>query len=147
VDKTKERPKWSPSDIYDDAVSPSSIASKFFTGSSPHLKQKPALNFKPASSSKSSEPHDSTWGQFRRYGLPSETEVEAAVIGSSPGSGAFKITLAQLTERLVDRRGDAGGPRQKEVAAWIQGIVERNCVEKDGYLDWNPSKRAKQKAE
>lgn len=141
IDKKKDRAAWSPSEITSSEVTPKSIQSKFFDPSSPHLSHKPDLNFSPKSTSRQSDPQDSTWCQFRRYGLPSESEVEGAVDGSAPGSGAFKITKGELVERLLDSRGDTGGPRQVEVESWIKGIIGRLCDEKDGYLDWKKGKR------
>lgn len=136
IDKKKDRASWSPSLIDDPAVTPKSIDSLFFDDKSSHTSAKPELEFKPASTSRVTVPYDSTWGRFRRYGLPSEAEVEAAVKGSSPGSGAFKITERELIERLLDSRGDSGGVRQKEVESVIRGIVGRLCETKEGYLDW-----------
>ena len=136
IDKKKDRASWSPTSIDDPAVSPKSIESLFFDRKSPYLSDKPQLEFRPASSSRLTSPYDSTWGTFRRYGLPSEAEVESAVKGSSPGSGAFKITESELIERLLDSRGDLGGPRQKEVEDVVKRTVGRLCDIKNGYLDW-----------
>ena len=136
IDKKKDRAAWSPSSIDDPSLSPKSIESLFFDAKSPHLSDKPELDLNPASSSRATAPHDSTWGRFRRYGLPSEAEVESAVKGSSPGSGAFKISEAELIERLLDSRGDTGGARKKEVEEVIRRIVRRLCDNKEGYLDW-----------
>ncbi len=136
IDKKKDRASWSPSTIDDSSLTPIAIDSRFFDLKSRHLTDRPELDLKPVSTSRVTAPYDSTWGRFRRYGLPSEAEVEAAVKGSSPGSGAFKITEAELIERLVEARGDAGGPRHKEVEEVIRRSVRRLCDVKEGYLDW-----------
>ncbi|ORY21094.1 ClpP/crotonase-like domain-containing protein [Naematelia encephala] len=133
ITKSKDRAAWSPDSLKD--VTPSSIRSNFFDTSSPHLAERPTLSLSPKPSSKASE-RDSTWGQFRRFGLPGDKEVEETVRGSSPGSGAFKITTSELIERLLDNRGETGGPRHREVEKRVRSIVARTCVEKDGYLDW-----------
>ena len=121
----------------DKAVSPSSIVDSFFNDESTHVSEKPTLEFQPPSRSNPTDLKDSTWGKFRQYGLPSEMEVEAAVRGSAPTSGAFKVTETELVERMLDARGDSGGPRAVEVEKWTRDVVKRLCVEKeDGYLDW-----------
>ena len=141
VSRTKGRPDWSPSEISDPAVSDSVIAEQFFDTSSPNLKSdRPRLVFDPPSTSKRSEKQDSTWGQFRKYGLPSEMEVEAAVTGAAPGSGAFKVTETELVEKLLDARGNTGGPRAEEMDAKAREIVRRLCdITEGGYLDWKRS--------
>lgn len=137
VTRSKDRPEWSPSSVTDPSVAPASIVSKFFDAKAPSQVDRPEIAFNPPSTSKITSGADSTWGQFRRFGLPSEAEVEATVEGSAPGSGAFKVTTEELIERLLDSRGDAGGPRAEEVAQWARGVVGRLCVAREnGYLDW-----------
>jgi 3-hydroxyisobutyryl-CoA hydrolase len=81
------------------------------------------------------DPSDSTWGDFRKYGLPSESDVEGIVTGSSPSSGAFKVTEAEVVERIMDAKNETAGSRAKEVENWLRGIVARTCETKSGYLD------------
>jgi len=137
VSKSADRPSWSPSSISDEAISPANITNNFFDSRSDVQSARPQLIFNPPSRSKSGkDKSDSTWGLFRKYGLPSEAAVEAIVSGSAPGSGAFKVTQEELVQRLVDERGDAAGPRAEEVGEWIRAIVQRKCkVGQDGYLD------------
>jgi 3-hydroxyisobutyryl-CoA hydrolase len=137
VAKSSDRPSWSPSSISDESISPANITTNFFDSRSAIQSARPQLILDPPSRSKSGKDQsDSTWGLFRKYGLPSEAAVEAIVSGSAPGSGAFKVTQEELVQRLVDERGDAAGSRAEEVAEWIRAIVKRRCkVGSDGYLD------------
>ena len=63
--------------------------------------------------------------------------MEGAVKGSSPGSGAFKITETELVERMMDSRSETGSARAAEVENWIRRIVKERCrTDKEGYLGW-----------
>ena len=64
-------------------------------------------------------------------------EVEAKVEGYAPSAGAFKVTEAELVERILDDRGESGGPRAVEMGTKIKEMVARLCdVKTGGYLDW-----------
>ena len=133
-EKKKQRAAWSPNTIVE--VTRKSVRNSFFDPSSEFHKSMPTLELDPPSSGTRGS-HDSTWGQFRRYGLPSETEVEERVKGSSPGSGAFKITESELLDRMMEAPNGRGEPRVREFEEKIRAVVER-CCEKDaeGYLNW-----------
>jgi 3-hydroxyisobutyryl-CoA hydrolase len=137
LSKTQPRPNWSHSTLTDPSLSPAAIAKSFFSSKAPHADSVPKLEFQPESSFRSAG-HDSTWGQFRRYGLPSELEVQGYVTGNAPGSGAFKLKEDELVERILDNKGDVGGPRASEAEEKIRGIVAARCSkDKDGYLNWD----------
>lgn len=92
----------------------------------------PTLELKPASSF--TKGHDSTWGQFRKYGLPSEEIVKAYVDGSAPQSGAFKVKEEELIQRIVDGRESE---RREEIVQRVKEVVERYCeTDAEGYLGW-----------
>ncbi|WVN88360.1 uncharacterized protein L203_103566 [Cryptococcus depauperatus CBS 7841] len=137
IDRAKGPTAWSPSSLSDPSLSSESIVSRFFDPSSPHLQDKPTLEFEPRSASKLDSGRDSTWGQFRKYGLPSEEAVKASVDGYAPGSGAFALTEDELVEQFVDAQGDVHGSRREEIEDRVRSIVVRSCKKgKDGYLQW-----------
>ena len=141
VQKTKGRPNFA-SSIDDLALSSKENLEKYF-GSKDQAPNDstPTLNFRPAPS-QSSGPHDSTWGRFRQFGLPSEREVEAIVEGSAPGSGAFKLKEKELIERVLEARGEQSGERAQEITEWVGNVVRRLCeVKEDGYLDWKSAEK------
>ena len=97
----------------------------------------PKLDFQPPSTSKASEGEDSSWGKFRKYGLPSEEEVGRWVKGSMPGSGAFALKVDELVERILGARDELQGARATEVEERVKDVVKRCAkVDKDGYLSW-----------
>ncbi|ODN94259.1 3-hydroxyisobutyryl-CoA hydrolase [Cryptococcus wingfieldii CBS 7118] len=137
IERSKTPTAWTPSSISDPSLSPSEINSKFFSSSSPHLKNIEEIGFSPASASSLDSGRDSTWGQFRKFGLPSEAAVKAAVEGYAPGSGAFALTEAELVEQFVDAQGDIKGSRRSEVEQRVRSVVASCCkTGKDGYLEW-----------
>ncbi|KAK4683792.1 hypothetical protein P7C73_g6434, partial [Tremellales sp. Uapishka_1] len=132
IDKSSDKPSWSPSSLSDPSLSPKAISDAFFASN----ENTPRLSFDPKPTS--SRGSDSTWGHFRKFGLPSEMEVKAVVQGSAPGSGAFKVTEEEVVvDKLSDRQGETGGARETEVKDRVRAIVGRWC-EKDGegYLSW-----------
>lgn len=92
----------------------------------------PKLNLKPASSFNKGQ--DTTWGQFRKYGLPSEEMIKAYVDGSAPGSGAFKIKEEELIQRVLD---NGEGERRAEILQRVKDVLTRYCqTDAEGYLGW-----------
>lgn len=135
VDKAKGRANWNPSSLEDKFCEPASIKANFFDPKAKHLQETPKLTFRPEPETQ--EGHDHTWGQFRRYGLPSESAVREWVQGENPQAGAFKVNEEELIQRMLESTGDAAGPRAKEFAARIKQVVAEHCkTDKDGYLDW-----------
>lgn len=136
IDRTAkdQRPAWSPNSIED--VKVADIARDFFTEGQKYTAARPDLNFDPAVLELYPS-KDETWGQFRRWGLPSEAELQGVVQGSSSGSGAYKVTLSELIDIVLEHRGEVGGPRKREITQRVQSIVSERCTEgKDGYLNW-----------
>ncbi|KAL1411515.1 3-hydroxyisobutyryl-CoA hydrolase [Vanrija albida] len=136
IDKAKGRANWSPSSIDDKSLTPAAIRANFLDAKAAHIAgERPTIDFTPTPTTK--EGPDSTWGQFRRYGLPAEARVRAWIKGEAPGSGAFKLNEDELVSRIVDVSGEAGSPRQKEIEDAIRKIVaQRTTKDKDGYLNW-----------
>lgn len=132
VDRIKTRPGWTPSAISDASLSADKIEKNFFNPSSRHHQSMPQLDFKPVSSL--TEGKDTTWGRFRKYGLPSEQRLRDLVEGSAPGSGAFALKEAELIDRVLD--GHAA-ERRAEFEARVKAVVATHCEEdKEGYLRW-----------
>ncbi|WWD17263.1 hypothetical protein CI109_101701 [Kwoniella shandongensis] len=137
IDRSKSPTSWIPAKLSDPLLAPSTINQNFFSSSSGHLVDRPTLEFQPASASKLDSGRDSTWGQFRKYGLPSEESVRAAVDGYAPGSGAFALKEQELVEQFVDAAGQVKGTRREEVEGRVREVVKKHCKkDKDGYLDW-----------
>ena len=138
VHKKKDRPKWNIDSPADKALDADSISKQFFDKSGGIKTDRPTLDLQPPSVSNPLDgKSDSTWGRFGRYGLPTELEVEATVEGYAPHSGAYKVTEQELIERILDDKGETGGPRAAEVETKIKEIVSRLCdVKEGGYLDW-----------
>ncbi|WVQ80756.1 hypothetical protein IAT38_002861 [Cryptococcus sp. DSM 104549] len=131
IDRSKTTPSWSPASLSDKSLTPEAITKTFFTPSS----STPELEFHPESQSKLDSTRDSSWGQFRKYGLPSEKDVRAAVDGDAPGSGAFALKEAELIEQLGG--SEVRGQRRREVEGRVRDIVKAHCRTKaDGYLQW-----------
>lgn len=135
IDKGKGRANWSPSDINDAKLTPKAIKDTFLDASKPWMSELPKLNFVPEPTTK--EGADSTWGQFRRFGLPAEAEVKAWIQGEAHGSGAFKVREAELITSIVESRGEAAGARQTEITNRVKQIVAQHTKKDgEGYLDW-----------
>lgn len=135
INKGKGRAEWNPSSLDDKAVTPSEITKNFLDPKTPHLAECPAIEYIPPPSTR--EGPDSTWGQFRAFGLPSETEIRAWVKGESKGSGAFKLKEDEVVQRVISARGEQGGPRAKELEERTRAIVKDHCqADGEGYLNW-----------
>ena len=138
VTRSKHRPKWSIDSPTDKSLNADTISKQFFDKAGPIKEDRPSLDLQPPSGSNPLDgKSDSTWGRFGKYGLPTELEVEATVEGYAPHSGAFKVTEKELIDRILDDKGESGGPRAAEVEIKIKEIVARLCdVKEGGYLDW-----------
>ncbi|WRT66410.1 uncharacterized protein IL334_003366 [Kwoniella shivajii] len=129
----KPNPEWIPSSLSDSKLSSNEITKNFFS-TTPSSDQ-PELRFNPASASKLDSGRDSTWGQFRKYGLPSEDKIKASVDGYAPGSGAFALTEKELIDQFSE--GEVHGSRRKEIESRVRNVIERKCKkDKQGYLEW-----------
>ncbi|WVR07081.1 hypothetical protein IAU60_004120 [Kwoniella sp. DSM 27419] len=134
IDRSKIPTDWVPSALSDSSLAPKEIEKNFFSQSP----SQPELEFTPASASKLDSGRDSTWGQFRKYGLPSEDSIRASVDGYAPGSGAFALTERELVEQFIDAAGEVQGTRRDEVEKRVRDTVARHCKkDKDGYLEWS----------
>ncbi|EIW70338.1 hypothetical protein TREMEDRAFT_60829 [Tremella mesenterica DSM 1558] len=141
-DKTKKslRPSWSPTSISEISQS---YVDQFF--SQPH-KRSSKLSDTPNESDQSelmfdpvprNHTPDSTWGQFRFLGLPSERELQDRIRGASPSSGAYALTEKELTEQMLDDVGENGGSRQDDFLERIKEVLKRKCKrDDDGNLKW-----------
>lgn len=81
----------------------------------------------------------STWGNFRQFGLPSESKIKDYILGEDPSSGAYKVTEQELIRRLQKRMDKTGGSpeRKAELATVVKDAVERRGEkDQDGYLGW-----------
>ncbi|WVQ99430.1 hypothetical protein IAU59_006565 [Kwoniella sp. CBS 9459] len=139
IDRSKTPTEWIPSSRSDPSLSPKEIEKNFFTPSKNRTESTGdlQLEFEPISASKLDSGKDSTWGRFRKYGLPSESNIRASVDGYAPGSGAFALTEKELIESFVDASGEVSGTRRDEVEARVKDVVSRHCKkDKDGYLEW-----------
>lgn len=140
INKDKNKPHradWVPSSINDAFVEPASIRKNFLDPKNAKLQAEvPTLDFDPVPTTK--EGPDSTWGNFRKYGLPSEAEIRGWIRGETSGSGAFKLREDELVSRVLEARGDTASPREAEIRERVQDVVVRNATkDKDGFLDWN----------
>ncbi|BEJ15622.1 hypothetical protein CspHIS471_0502270 [Cutaneotrichosporon sp. HIS471] len=134
IEKGRERANWQPSEINDPRLTPAEITKNYLDPNTPHLAETPKLVFEPAPTS---EGTDSTWGKFRMWGLPAESEIRAVVKGESAGSGAFKLKPAEVVEQVLAARGEQGGPREKEIISHTNAIIAaRTKADGSGYLDW-----------
>ncbi|WVF71488.1 hypothetical protein IAT40_006294 [Kwoniella sp. CBS 6097] len=137
IDRSKTPTEWVPSSRSDPSLSPKEIEKNFFTPSKNQTAGDLQLEFEPISASKLDSGKDSTWGRFRKYGLPSESNIRASVDGYAPGSGAFALTEKELIDSFVDASSEVRGTRRDEVEARVKDVVSRHCKkDKDGYLEW-----------
>lgn len=143
IDKNRHaRASWS-KDISDPALAPREIEA-FFKPSAQRAEIVPALDLHPSTGTTDKNRKDSTYGAFRQWGLPDEYTVRGLVTGDAPGSGAFAITEQELVERVLERKGESGGPRAGAMTRVVKDLVERNCERnKDGYLTWKDTPKAR----
>ena len=131
VEKSKERPKWSPSSIND--VSPATV-SRFFDQNSPFLKDAPALELPDIGSGTISNP--------LKYALPSEEEIGSVVKGSHASGGGLSMRLDEVLARFADLRPGKVGVKEK-----VLEVVDRCCVVTDNadanrvWLKWKHASR------
>ncbi|KAI1794650.1 3-hydroxyisobutyryl-coenzyme A hydrolase [Ganoderma leucocontextum] len=123
VEKTKDRPQWSPPQLKD--VQDKDISEKFFSKYSPENGTAPAIT-PPPYLSKVTELADPM-----KFALPTESEIRSMVDGSHRSSGATTITLDELLAMFDRMRGGKAGMREK-----ILEVVERKCfLEQDKHMD------------
>lgn len=121
VEKSKERPQWSPATVKE--VS-DEIVSRFFAPTSPYL----------SSALKLSIPKDVTSGTSKpmKYALPTEEEIGTMVRGSHNTGGASGITLKELIAKFENLRKGKAGVKDK-----IVEVVQRKCDTVDNGGDGN----------
>jgi 3-hydroxyisobutyryl-CoA hydrolase len=122
--KEKGRAAWSPDSLQ--AISDQEIEDKFFSeDKSPFLKGLPQLSV-PDFLDPSGARHPG------RFALPSEKEIEKAVVGDHESSGDMAITLDELVENFARLRPGKVGVSEK-----ILEVVNRRCrATENGYLEW-----------
>ncbi|KAH9857204.1 3-hydroxyisobutyryl-coenzyme A hydrolase [Lenzites betulinus] len=123
VEKTKERPNWSPARLED--VDDSELLHNFFAKYSPDKETAPRLNPPSyvAQANKIADP--------MQFALPSESEIRSMVDGSHRSSGATEITLDELLAKFDGLRKGKSGVREK-----ILEVVQRKCTfEQDKHMD------------
>ena len=131
VEKSKERPKWSPSSINDVSLA---TVSRFFDQNSPFLKDAPAFELPDIGSGTISNP--------LKYALPSEEEIGSVVKGSHASGGGLSMRLDEVLARFADLRPGKVGVKEK-----VLEVVERCCVVTDNadgnrvWLKWKHASR------
>ncbi|WVQ67623.1 uncharacterized protein L199_005826 [Kwoniella botswanensis] len=135
IDRSKTAPEWIPGDLSDPKLSLGEITKNFYPGKP--SEGQPELELVPSSASKLDSGRDSSWNQFRKFGLPSETDIRSSVDGYSPGSGAFALTEQELVSQFIENHGSPQGQRRKEIEDRVRDVVQRRCKkDKQGYLEW-----------
>nr|VWO94839.1 Mevalonyl-coenzyme A hydratase sidH (EC (Siderophore biosynthesis protein H) [Ganoderma boninense] len=123
VEKSKDRPLWSPSELKD--VQDKDILEKFFSRYSPEAGTAPEITPPPYLSKVTELPDP------MKFALPTEAEIRSMVDGSHRNSGATTITLDELLAMFDRMRGRKAGVREK-----ILEVVDRKCVqEQDKHMD------------
>ncbi|EIN07093.1 3-hydroxyisobutyryl-CoA hydrolase [Punctularia strigosozonata HHB-11173 SS5] len=124
IAKQGGRPAWSPDALQD--ISDQQVEDKFFSKQkSPYLQELPELSI-PDFLDRTTERHPG------RFALPSEEEIEKAVVGDHETSGDMAVTLDELVENFATLRPGKVGVSEK-----ILEVVQRRCrVSDDGYLEW-----------
>ncbi|WWC89284.1 uncharacterized protein L201_004205 [Kwoniella dendrophila CBS 6074] len=141
IDRSSSPPEWIPGNLNDSKLSSSEISKNFFPptkSSSSSTTDEIKLDLQPKSSSKLDSGRDSTWNQFRKFGLPSESLIKSFVDGYSPGSGAFALTEQELINQLLENdQSTLSSQRNKEIVKIIKQVISKNCKkDKQGYLEW-----------
>jgi 3-hydroxyisobutyryl-CoA hydrolase len=125
IDKTSERPAWSPADLTD--VSDAEIMRTFFSADSPYLSSVPKLTVPEyLSTAKEKNP--------MRYALPTEQEIESMVLGSHYSSGKSGIKMEELVSKFEDLRPGKLGVKEK-----VLEVAKRKCEivdNSDGNFQW-----------
>jgi len=123
VEKTKERPCWSPATLIE--VS-DEIVSRFFDPTSPYLPLVPTLTI----------PHHlgTGTGKPMKYALPTEDEIGSAVRGSHTSGGGTGLRLDELISKFKDLRQGKMGVKEK-----VLEVANRKCEvvdNRDGNFVW-----------
>lgn len=140
LEKKKGRAPWSPNLVTDAALSPEKITKAFLDPTSEHLKESPPMRFIPKPTTPAGSP-DSTWGKFRKFGLPSEAAVLAVLNrGDGPGSGKgevrFRLSEGLLIAHVVDATA-ASKSRRDQVEEAVRKIIKQRCeVDPEGKVTW-----------
>lgn len=129
VQKTRERPAWSPATL--EEVNDSDITARFFSQYSPENGTAPSLEL-PADVKvdlkRTSHP--------MQHALPTEAEIRQMVTGSHTASGGTALTKEEVVAKFLSLRKGKMGVKEK-----VLDVIERNCIEeqdKSGnrYLKW-----------
>ena len=112
VDRTKERPNWSPASLNDVSAQ---IVANFFDPKSPYLSSAPEI----------ANPAELTSGTKlnpMKYALPSEEEIGSVVTGSHASGGGVGIRFDELLKRFAELRPGKLGVKEK-----VYEVVQRRC--------------------
>lgn len=132
VEKTKNRPNWSPATI--EEVTPE-IVSRFFNPKSTFLVDAPAITL----------PAEWTTGVLSnpaKYALPSEEEIGSVVRGTHSSGGGLGVRVDELLARFADLRPGKLGVKEK-----VLEVVQRRCELTDNadgnyvWLKWKHQSR------
>lgn len=123
-DKQKTPIPFNPTikELDDPSLQPEAIRAKFLTRA--NLPE--ALEPKLAPPPRESTGPDAQWGQFRKYGLPTEATVRDA-------AGQGGVTEENLVQRVL---GGAGDARRGEFESAVKRIASEHMVSDNGVLRW-----------
>lgn len=134
-EKKKTPIPFSPSiaELDDPTLQPETIRANFFSRESPHLIDAPPMDVGDAllPRPKGLVGPDSNWGQFRRFGIPSEERVRD-VIDAARG----KLIEAELVQRVLGTEDSANPARRAEFEAAIWRIISER-THKGSVMQWN----------
>lgn len=130
VERTKERPAWSPAALED--VKDSDVRAKFFGQFSPENGTAPALEVPQdlvAQPSKVAQP----W----RYTLPRESEIQQVVVGDHATSGGYALTREEVLDKFHTMRQGKMGVVEKVAEVLLRKTVEEPDKETGRrYVKW-----------
>jgi 3-hydroxyisobutyryl-CoA hydrolase len=127
VDKSKERPKWSPGHV--DDVADSDIVAKFFSLDSEFLQKTPKIRVPEVLRNvKSIDP--------MRFALPREDDIGLVVKGAHGSSSAFAITLPELLEKYESLTANKVGVREKILEVASRKTTSQRDSEGKEWLAW-----------
>jgi 3-hydroxyisobutyryl-CoA hydrolase len=146
VDKKRETPTWKPADLNDPSISEEIVARSWFDRQkSKTLDLAPLMDENEITTGTKQD--NSTWGEFRAWGIPSEQVIKSYIDGSAKSSGAFALTEKQVKQKLVNdlaERFEIDVGKNEKWANTIRDrvaeVVKNCCSVEDGhkeqYLKW-----------
>jgi 3-hydroxyisobutyryl-CoA hydrolase len=127
VEKSKERPQWSPDHV--DDVSDSDVAAKFFSLDSQYLQKTPKIRVPEILRNvKSIDP--------MRFALPREDDIGLVVKGAHGSSSAFAITLPELLEKYESLTDNKIGVREKILEVTARKTTSKRDADGNEWLIW-----------